>query len=168
MIRVHVALPSGRTESLLIEQSSKVGDLKLLAQTSLRQGFLRLVAADGRVLSEPTEPLHAAGIRDGDQLTAIAQQAKLAATGRAFALWRIGRDSVVAWGDPEYGGDSSMVRDQLRNVQQIVATGAAFAAILGDGSVITWGSRTHGGDSSAVQDQLRSVQHLPRSWQMGQ
>eukprot|EP00435_Cladocopium_sp_Y103_P044313 s1359_g12.t1 len=160
MIRVNVALPSGRTESLLIEQSSKVGDLKALAQKLLGQGFLRLVATDGHVLTEPTETLHAAGIGDGDQLTAIAQQAKLAATGRAFALWRIGGDSVVAWGDPEYGGDSSWVRDQLRNVQQIVATRAAFAAILGDGSVVTWGSRTHGGDSSAVQDQLKSVQQV--------
>ena len=36
------------------------------------------------------------------------------------------------------GGDSSAVRDQLKNVQQIQASHNAFAAILGDGSVVTW------------------------------
>ena len=29
--------------------------------------------------------------------------------------------SVVAWGDAEYGGGSSAVRDQLKGVQQIQA-----------------------------------------------
>ena len=36
------------------------------------------------------------------------------------------------------GGDSSAVRDQLKNVQQIQSTHHAFAAILRDGSVVTW------------------------------
>ena len=40
---------------------------------------------------------------------------------------------------PHSGGDSSAVRDQLRNVRQVHATGGAFAAILADGSVVTWG-----------------------------
>ena len=31
--------------------------------------------------------------------------------------------SVVTWGDPGYGGDSSEVQDQLKGVQQIQATG---------------------------------------------
>ena len=57
--------------------------------------------------------------------------------------------SVVAWGDPNYGGDSSAVQDQLKNVQQIQATGGgAFAAILEDGSVVAWGHKAYGGDSS--------------------
>ena len=42
------------------------------------------------------------------------------------------------------------MRDQLKGVQQIQATGHAFAAILEDGSVVTWGSANSGGDSSAV------------------
>ena len=49
---------------------------------------------------------------------------------------------------------------QLKNVQQIQASGAAFAAILADSSVVTWGDAAHGGDSSAVQDQLKNVQQL--------
>ena len=46
---------------------------------------------------------------------------------------------MVTWGDADSGADSSAVQDQLRNVQQIQASGAAFAAIIGDGSVVTWG-----------------------------
>ena len=45
----------------------------------------------------------------------------------------------MTWGDPDYGGDSSEVQDQLKGVQQIQATDYAFAAILADGSVVTWG-----------------------------
>ena len=58
------------------------------------------------------------------------------------------------------GGDSSAVRDQLKGVQQIQATGGAFAAILEDGSVVTWGDEDSGGDSSAVGDQLKRVQQI--------
>jgi capsule polysaccharide export protein KpsC/LpsZ len=62
--------------------------------------------------------------------------------------------SVVTWGHPAYGGDSSAVRDQLRSVQQIQASIGAFAAILADGSVVTWGHPVYGGDSSAVRNYL--------------
>ena len=68
--------------------------------------------------------------------------------------------SVVAWGDPERGGDCSAVQDQLRNVNQIQATESSFAAILADGSVVTWGCPDSGGDSSTVQDQLMNVQQI--------
>ena len=37
------------------------------------------------------------------------------------------------------GGDSSVVQDQLKNLQQIQASYGAFAAILGDESIVTWG-----------------------------
>ena len=46
--------------------------------------------------------------------------------------------SVISWGDPMRGGDSSGVQDQLVNVQQIQATDSAFAAITVDGSVVCW------------------------------
>ena len=50
--------------------------------------------------------------------------------------------------------------DQLKGVQQIQATGGAFAAILEDGSVVTWGRANQCGDSSAVRDQLKGVQQI--------
>ena len=65
----------------------------------------------------------------------------------------------MTWGDGEFGGDSSIVQTQLKNVQQIQSSHSAFAAILGDGSVVTWG-RT---DSSAVQAQLKNVQQIQAS-----
>ena len=154
-----VALTSGRSANISIPQSSKGGDLRLLAQQSLGQGFLKLVSSQGCILADP-EAVEAAGLQDGDQLTAIARKAHLAASGQAFALWCCGSDGVVTWGDPNDGGDSSAVQHQLMNVRQVWATGVAFAAILEDGSVVTWGDSDYGGDSSAIQHQLRNVQQV--------
>ena len=141
MLQVDVALPSGKRKSLSIAESSKAGDLKRLAQKSCEQGFLRLVTAEGHVLADPNQSLQAAGLQGGDHLTAIVQQAKMAATRRAFAMWCYGGDRIVTWGDRNSGGDSSEVQDQLRNVKQIQATWGAFAAILADGSVVYLGVR---------------------------
>ena len=156
-IRLQVSLPSGRCETAVVSQFGTVADLKLAAQRSFGQGFLRLAASDGCLL-DLADSLELCGFQNGDSLTAVALQPKVAATWSAFALWCLGGDRVVTWGDPRYGGDSSRVQDQLRNVQQICSTQHAFAAILADGSVVTWGHRNQGGDSSRVQDQLRNVQ----------
>eukprot|EP00435_Cladocopium_sp_Y103_P024102 s632_g5.t2 len=170
------------------------------------------------VLKDPEQSLEAAGVSDGDHLTAVVQQGKLTSTAGAFALWSYGGDkivtwghnkvsrncavqdnlgsvqlvqgtrspvfyvpsdepeyragafaailedgSVVTWGDPMCGGDSSAVSAQLRNAQQVQATCSAFAAILADGSVVTWGDHLEGGDSSEVQDQLRNVKQIEAS-----
>ena len=164
MLTVHVALPSGRSEKFSLSQSSKVGDLRVLAQKSFQLGFLRLVDADHHVVDFAVS-LQAAGIEDGDHLTAIAIEAKVAATERAFALFCPGGDRLVTWGAPNLGGDSSQVQDQLKGVQQVQATHEAFAAILADGSVVTWGSPHFGADSSRVQDRLKDVPQIQASGQ---
>ena len=70
--------------------------------------------------------------------------------GSAFAAI-LDDGSVVTWGDAEFGGDSSAVQTQLKNVKQIQGTRyGAFAAILDDGSVVTWGDAEFGGDSSTL------------------
>eukprot|EP00439_Symbiodinium_sp_Y106_P074029 s2027_g14.t1 len=111
----------------------------------------------------------------GDSSYVRLQQVQhIQASDHAFAA--ICRDgSVVTWGDHRCGGDSSAVQDQLRNVQQIQATGGgvasafgafgtsnggAFAAITGDGSVVTWGHPLFGGDSFAVRKRLKNVQQI--------
>ena len=72
---------------------------------------------------------------------------QIQATQNAFAAI-LEDGSVVTWGDADFGGNSSEVRDQLKGVQQIQATAlGAFAAILEDGSVVTWGYVDSGGDS---------------------
>ena len=71
MLRVTVSLPSGRSDDCItLPQSSKVEDLIRQAKHSLGPGFLRLVTAEGHLLT-PKESLEAAGIRDGDHLTLI-------------------------------------------------------------------------------------------------
>ena len=69
----------------------------------------------------------------------------------------------MTWGDAGSGVDSSAVTGQLRNVQQIQATGDAFAAIFLGGSAVTWGHLDTGGDSSPVQHHLRNVQQIQAS-----
>ena len=121
--------------------------LTLVDPVSRKQICMRLVTPDARVLTDPAQSLEDAGLKDGDQLTAIVGQANLASTDKAFASWCCGGDSVVTWGDAHSGGHSSAVQDQLRSVQQVQATDGAFAAILEDGSVVTWGDPLSGGDS---------------------
>ena len=158
MLRVDVALPSGREESLEVPLSSTVGHLKMLAQNSLGQRFLQLVTAAGLPL-DPMNSLEAAGVQEGDNLTALAQQPKMAATEKAFALWCCGGLRIVTWGNPRCGGDISAVQNRLgqSGVQQIKASSGAFAALLADGSVVTWGKADFGGDSSKVQEDLEGV-----------
>ena len=69
----------------------------------------------------------------------------------------------MTWGDGNYGGHSTDVQDQLKNVQQIQASSAAFAAILDDGTVVAWGDARSGGDSSSVRYQLKNVQAIQAS-----
>eukprot|EP00435_Cladocopium_sp_Y103_P026276 s2186_g6.t1 len=68
--------------------------------------------------------------------------------------------SVVTWGDPVCGGDSSEVQHQLRNVQEVHATADAFAAVLADKSVVAWGNPGYGGDAAEVEGQLRNVRQI--------
>ena len=73
--------------------------------------------------------------------------------GAFAALTRSG--TVVAWGHPEYGGDSAAVQHLLVDVASVTATGYAFAALTRCGTVVNWGR--YGGDSSAVQHLLVDV-----------
>ena len=65
-----MTLTSGCSESPSISESSKVGDLKTLAQKPFGHGFSRLVTAEASILRDPMQTLQAAGLQDGDQLTA--------------------------------------------------------------------------------------------------
>ena len=52
------------------------------------------------------------------------------------------------------------MRDQLRGVQRMQSTEAAFAAINENGSTVTWGDPDCSGDSSEVQDQLKNARQI--------
>eukprot|EP00931_Biecheleriopsis_adriatica_P056168 TRINITY_DN33284_c0_g1_i1.p1 TRINITY_DN33284_c0_g1~~TRINITY_DN33284_c0_g1_i1.p1 ORF type:complete len:581 (-),score=90.52 TRINITY_DN33284_c0_g1_i1:71-1813(-) len=67
-------------------------------------------------------------------------------TATAFAALK-SDGSVVTWGDPMQGGDSSGVEEFLQGeVTQICPSSNAFAAVKGDGSVVAWGDAESGGD----------------------
>ena len=72
-------------------------------------------------------------------------------TGRAFAAL-LKNGSVVAWGNPRFGGDSSSVKTKPQNAKEIYSTGRAFAALLTDGCVVTWGDANFGGE---IPDNIR-------------
>jgi len=155
-LTVTVLLLSGRDTEVSISIDSTVGDLKAVAEESLGQGCLTLVSMDGHVL-DPDLHLSAAGLHDGETLSAVARQMKLAATDRAFALWYLG--GVVTRGHPKDGGQSQQIRN-LTKVIEVQATDHAFAAIVADGSVATWGDLRYGGNSGEVQEHLQDVQEI--------
>ncbi len=68
--------------------------------------------------------------------------------------------TVVTWGHPDYGGDSSGVASELTGVQQVYSNYGALAALKRDGSVVTWGNPGWGGDSSGVASELTGVQQI--------
>jgi hypothetical protein len=82
--------------------------------------FLRLVTAEGHVLNDPEKSLEAAGLSEGDHLTAIAQQGKLAATKEAFAFWSPGSNRILTWGHPKVTGRCA-VQDKLGPVRMFGA-----------------------------------------------
>ena len=70
--------------------------------------------------------------------------------------------SVITWGDPETGGDSSNVSKLIqKDVVQIFATRKAFAALKTDGSVVAWGDKRQGGNTKEVDKLLeRGVKRI--------
>ena len=55
--------------------------------------------------------------------------------------------TVVSWGDPDNGGDSSTVSDKLFDVETIYANDGAFVALRKDGTAISWGDKNHAGNN---------------------
>ena len=64
---------------------------------------------------------------------------------------------VVTWGNPDVGGDSSSVSDQLKSgVLTITSNEYAFAALKDLGQVVTWGEMEYGGSMGESQAQVQS------------
>ena len=161
-ITVKVSLMSGKAATVQAGLEETVETLTRRAQISLGVGKGRLLDSFGVVLDGCAETT-TSRIQNGDWLTLQVNRVQVQSSNRAFAAI-LGDGSVVTWGNAGFGGESSAVQGQLKNVQQIQASyGGAFAAILGDGSVVTWGHALAGGDSSAVQEQLKNVQQIQAS-----
>jgi len=68
----------------------------------------------------------------------------------------ISEGNVVTNGPGRYGGDSSHVQSQLKNVKMIVSSRYAFLALLGDSSIVTWGGQYD--IHQEIQPRLHNVQ----------
>ena len=139
-----VSLISGKTVSLQTHGDESVESLRVRAQRALGVGNGRLLTSAGSVLDGGV-PIKKARLQPARPLTYHVRRVDVCGGESAFAAI-LGDGSVVTWGR----ADSSAVRGQLKNVQQIHASEQVFAAILGDGSVVTWGSSRAGGDSSSL------------------
>ena len=157
-LTVEVCLISGKTVSLQTHGDESVESLRLRAQKALGARNGRLMDSTGSILDGGV-PLKKARLQCEESLTLQVRRVDTCGGKQAFAAI-LGDGSVVTWGDAVRGGDSSGVRDQLKNVQQIQANDWAFAAIVRDGSVVSWGNESFGGDCSAVRDQLQNVQQI--------
>ena len=158
MLRLHVSLLSGKTVTLAAEPSQTVSYIRQQACEALVTGKGRLLDPHGRILCDNMS-LSKCDLQDNDHLTLQLSLTQVCGAEKAFAAI-LADGSVHVWGDAAFGGDSSLVRRQLRDVVTIRATATAFAALLADGSVVTWGERGSGGDSQAVQNRLANVREI--------
>ncbi|CAJ1340769.1 unnamed protein product [Effrenium voratum] len=163
---VHVALLSGQTAALRIDASCTVNELRIRAQEELGIRICGL-ASNGQLLRGSLLVFDA--VEEGTVLCAAAASSGFRTSGRgpgrraaAFALVK-GDGRVVTWGLPSWGGDSSMVQEQLVDVQSLQASVKAFCALRGDGTVVTWGDQLWGGDCSKVAEELWDVQQVEAS-----
>ena len=168
-LTVEVSLISGKTVSLQTHEDESAESLSARAQKALGAGKGRLLDGMGGVLDggaplKKARPQTMGANVEPERLTFQIRRVEICSGARRRRLQAfvaiLGDGSALAWGHPRWGGDSSAVQDQLKNVQQIQATYSSFAAILADGSVVTWGRAFSGGDSSAVRDQLKKVQQI--------
>lgn len=102
------------------------------------------VRFNGRLL-EVSQHLSELGLSSGDTLMATIVTPQIVASAGAVALCCAGQ--VVTWGEPQCGADSRMVRDELKDVRQIVASLSSFAAWwwfqICLFSTFTWHDRTY-------------------------
>ena len=116
-ITVNVGLLSGRTAAVTADLEEVVRSLSLRAQTALGVSRGRLVHSSGRLL-DACSTIKDTELQNGDSLTLQVHRVQIQACGGAFAAI-LGDGSVVTWNHAAFGGDSSAVQDQLKNVVQI-------------------------------------------------
>ena len=110
-ITVEVGLLSGKTATLQAGPDETVQTLGRRAPIALGVGKGRLLDSSG-VLLDGCAPTKKARLQNGDSLTLQVNRPQVQAAPRAFAAI-LGDGSVVTWGFPDSGGDSSCPGDQL-------------------------------------------------------
>jgi len=138
-----------------------------ITTTTQQEDFLVQVAA---VVSTNTILYEALGKIVASFLTL---KDKVSSTDKAFVI-RFKDGRVVSWGDSTCGGDSSVLRAELKKtpgvwVDKIYSNRYAFVAKLTNGRWVGWGMSQMGGDLTSVQTKLdggdvESVHTLPNGF----
>eukprot|EP00435_Cladocopium_sp_Y103_P009057 s568_g2.t1 len=165
-----VTLLSGQMVTLEVDGSTRIAELRQMAQLKLGRTLVALVTHAGTRLDVvPTlfSTLCSLGLQEGSVVTAVSKAGPILQSHRKASTFAAIRadGTVITWGHKFHGGDSRAVRDQLVNVLKVYATNKALAAVKTDGTVVTWGHADQGGDSAAVQDQLVHVREIFPSMQ---
>ncbi|CAJ1443223.1 unnamed protein product [Effrenium voratum] len=163
MLRLECALLSGRSAQLQISGSASLRELRRRAAEALKATVVLVQSKEENF--DESRSLEDAGLRDGGVVFLLAQRSRLASHrwARGFALLEGGDGQVRAWGDARHGGDCSKVQHLLRHVEDVKASGGAFAARLSTGAVVCWGDPDFGGDCGLVKHQLCEVRELQAS-----
>ena len=129
-VSVNVSLLSGRMTAIAATADTPVAEIKKRAQRDMEIPLNDLVDSAGRPLKKFCK-LQEVGVKDGDTVNATVRRGTLCSKpGRSKAFALLNADGTVkTWGDTASGGDSSSVRDQLKDVTSIVASESAFAAL---------------------------------------
>ena len=123
---IHVVLMSGRSAQIAVAAESPLLDAKSSSQDALHtgQGVLNMRQTVGE-----------AGLKHGDTVNLQLMQTMVASDDAIM-----GDRSVITWGNLGFGGDSSIVRAQLRNAHHIQNT--TYAIVVVTAAVSTCSSRT--------------------------
>jgi len=158
-ITVNVVLLSGRAVPIAAVPDSPVFVVQSQAQKTFELQIERLLAAD-RVLT-PRRTLKEEQVADGTVLTAIIRRDRLFSCRWSAAFTLVRSDgSVVTWGDPDRGGDSSRVQARLQDIDTVLGAEYAQAALLLDGTVVMWGHSGWHGEHESLQ-QVRKLEVFP-------
>eukprot|EP00439_Symbiodinium_sp_Y106_P063288 s1408_g9.t2 len=142
-LRFWVTLLSGEKACVVAQSSDTLRQLRDVAQRALGRPLLGFAPSDSP--GEVPLPLDATIAElNLPQDSVLSALAGVQSTRFAFAACE-GDGSVVSWGSPFAGGDTSEVEHELMDVQEVAANLMAFAAIRVDGSVVVWGHQSCGG-----------------------
>ncbi len=136
----------GQLCEMKVDRSTLVRDLYRKAEAAAGKP-LKLLA--DTVYLRSTSSVNAAGLQDGQLITAVTHMPRIYAQNGLYAAVK-GDGSVHTWA----WGSRGAVREQLEGSTHIYSTSIAYAARKEGGAVVTWGLPEQGGDSSGVQEQL--------------
>ncbi|WP_017902093.1 RCC1 domain-containing protein [Pseudomonas asplenii] len=94
---------------------------------------------------------------NGQRLFEAQSATQIVASKHAFAAIKPDR-TVLAWGDPEYGGQiPASLEGLLTDIVLLVSTSRAFAALAANGQVYAWGNPGSGGQAPGGLDGITHV-----------